>query len=305
MASRRRASPPCRLFVRYCGLRDGSASLRPSWLDPPRWAVRNHSYCRSASDQTTRERYGACQRLIGTAGLRHSVGAFVADLKDVSLSTVLLGRFNPLIFSPEWLQTNGVIGPDEASEAREAGIEVMAPNLSSINLGSMKLVVEDQRYTLIVGDEPLIRAKDFPATCFSLLRHTPVQAVGLNYNVTLVGNDGESWHRFGDTFAPKGPWGDFLADESGERLGGLRAMVMEQHNGPDPRWGYTRLTIDAQENLPPLHATLNVNNHFKVGSGDSIGSGADAYKLIEELWDQAMDRSKTLCDRIKQVADVA
>ena len=37
----------------------------------------------------------------------------VAQIRDFNLST-LLGRFNPLIFSPEWLHTNGVIGPNEA-----------------------------------------------------------------------------------------------------------------------------------------------------------------------------------------------
>jgi hypothetical protein len=229
----------------------------------------------------------------------------VAELRDTNVSTVLLGRFNPLIFSPEWLETNKIIGPEEAASAREGGIEVMAPNITSINLGTMKLVVEEQRFMLIVGDEPLVRAKDFPVNCFNLLRHTPVHAVGLNYNSTLIGSDLEAWHRFGDELAPKGPWGDFLTGPDDKRLGGLRGLTLEQQAGPDERQAYTRLSIDVGESLPPMHATLNVNDHFKLGDIDSPQSGAEACKLIDEVWDNAMERSKALTEKVRGIADVA
>jgi len=229
----------------------------------------------------------------------------VAELRDTSLSTVLLGRFNPLIFSPEWLEVNNIIGPEEAASARESGIEVMAPNVTSINLGSMKLVVEEERFVLIVGDEPLVRARDFPVTCFSLLRHTPVYAVGLNYNATLVATDPDKWDRFGDVLSPKEPWGNFLTGPEGARLGGLRTLVLEQRLGLDDRWTYTRLTVDAAENLPRMHAKVNINNHFDLGGADKPKSGAEAYQLIDELWNEAMERSRTLTEKVKAIADVA
>lgn len=168
----------------------------------------------------------------------------MTELRDMSASTVLVGRFNPLIFSPEWLQTHNVIGPQEAAQAREDGIEVMAPNITSIALGSMKLIVEEGRFTLIVSDEPLVRAKDFAVGCFRLLSHTPVTAMGFNFGATLHGSDQEQWHRFGDLLAPKKPWGEFVIDENGGRAGGVRSIVMERSLLPQGRPGHIRCAIN-------------------------------------------------------------
>lgn len=218
---------------------------------------------------------------------------------------MLLGRFNPLIFSPEWLAKHGVIGPVEAEAARIEGIEVMAPNVTSIKLGSMKLLVEAERFMLVVADHPLIRAKDFAVTCFNVLRHTPVHAIGLNYNATLVGSDENKWHRLGDQLAPKEPWGDFLTGAKGKRLGGLRSIALDQIGCEvDERWTHTRLQFEVQEG-PGMQALLNINNHFKLGSDDKPQTGLEAYRLIDELWEPAMKKSSELTNNILELANAA
>lgn len=225
----------------------------------------------------------------------------VAELRDTNVSTVVLGRFNPLIFSPDWLLANGAIGPIEADEARVDGIEVISPAITSIKLGSMKLLVEEQRFMLVVGDEPFIRGKDFPATCFAVLRHTPVHAIGINYNQTLVGNDEASWHRLGDRLAPKEPWGDFVPRGGDKRSGGLRSIVMERRGGGDERWGYTRVSLEVQEQS--LRALVNINNHFRLGDAANPESGAEAFRLINDLWDGAIEQSRVLTQQLRDLAD--
>ncbi|SEH12668.1 hypothetical protein SAMN05428974_0533 [Sphingopyxis sp. YR583] len=228
----------------------------------------------------------------------------MAELRDRNVSTVLLGRFNPLIFSPDWLAANNVIGPVEAKEASQDGIEIMSPTVTSIKLGSMKLLVEEQRFMLVVGDEPFVRAKDFPATCFAVLRHTPVHAIGINYNEMLVGNDEASWHRLGDRLAPKEPWGDFVPhDDGAERRGGLRSVVMERRGGGggDDRWSYTRVSFEIQDQA--LHGLINVNNHFRLGDAAHPQSGAEAYHLVNDLWDRVMDHSRALVHQMRDLAD--
>lgn len=228
----------------------------------------------------------------------------MTDLRDFSASTVVLGRMNPLIFSPEWLSSNNVIGTVEGANAREHGIEVMAPNISSIALGSMKLIVEEERFLLTVNDEPLIRAKDFASSCFRLLAHTPVFALGLNFNAVLVASDLEKWDRFGDILAPKDPWGGFALDEKGKRAAGTRAVVMDRHITPGDRPGYVRFTfqvVDGSEHT----ANLQVNSHFVLGNAASPGSGEQAYKLIDEIWDEAHSYSMSVMNGIKEAADAA
>ena len=228
----------------------------------------------------------------------------MTELKDFAASAVVVGRLNPLIFSPEWLHSNNVIGPEEAAVAREHGIEVMAPNISSIVLGSMKLIVEDERFFLTVSDEPLVRAKDFAANCFQLLSHTPVVAVGLNFNASLSAGDLKQWHRFGDAIAPKEPWGNFVQDENGDRLGGVRGIVMERNQSLGQRAGFVRFSLHVAEGAEHV-ANLQVNNHFALGTSAEPKSGAEAYKIIEEFWDEAYEYSTGLFKNIKATADAA
>lgn len=254
-------------------------------------------------DQTsTRTRRMGCNYAAFAARPRGIGEYLVAELRDRNVSTVLLGRFNPLIFSPDWLFANGAIGPVEAEEARLEGLEIMSPAVTSIKLGSMKLLVEEQRFMLVVGDEPFVRAKDFPATCFAVLRHTPVHAVGINFNETLIGNDEASWHRLGDRLAPKEPWGDFVPrDDGAERRGGLRSIAMERRGGDDERWSYTRVTFEIQDG--PARGVINVNNHFRLGDAKTPQSGAEAFHLINDLWDGVIEQSHALVDQIRKLAD--
>lgn len=228
----------------------------------------------------------------------------MTEIRDVAASAVLLGRFNPLIFSPDWLHTNGVIGPQEAAEAREHGIEVMAPNVTSIGIGSMKLVVETERFLLNVFDEPLIRAKDFASNCFRLLSHTPVFAVGINLNAVLRLQDESKWHRFGDLLAPKAPWGEFVSDAEGKRTGGLRGLVMERTGAPGDRQGATKCTIQIPEGVTS-EVNIQINNHFALGDPASPSDGSTAYKLFMEVWDQAFESSSALIERVRSMADAA
>ncbi|MFL0356681.1 hypothetical protein ACI5KX_09380 [Erythrobacter sp. GH1-10] len=245
------------------------------------------------------------------AGLLQLTGAergeqCVAEFRDKNYSTVLLGRFNPLIFSPEWLRDNKVIGPEEAQNALEdGGIEIMAPNVVSMKIGSMKLLVEDKRFMLLVGDEPLIRAKDFPASCFSLLRHTPVSAVGLNYNVSLIGDEEDKWNRFGDILAPKDHWGSFMTSDSGERMGGLRSITLDRQKTNTDGLSYRRLILEIPESSKERLAILKINNHFDLSKDGVLSDGDAALEIINNHWDEMMERSNELAQQVKDLADNA
>lgn len=226
----------------------------------------------------------------------------MAELRDIFSTTVLAGRFNPLIFSPEWLAECNAIGPQAATDAREGGIEVNAPNITSINLGTMKLIVEDNRFVLTVSEEPLIRAKDFSVACFRALYHTPIFAIGLNLNATLAEPDIEKWHRFGDVLAPKTPWGKFVCDDSGKRLGGTRAVTMERSKILGKLDGYTRCTIQVSE--AGQEASVQVHNHLELGTSPPA-DGAKAYKLVDEVWEDVMADSMSILDMVRAMTEAA
>lgn len=228
----------------------------------------------------------------------------MTELTNFSASTVVVGSLNPLIFSPEWLHSAGAIGPEESAAARKEGIEVQAPNVTSIAFGGMKLVVEQAKFILSVFDEPLVRAKDFPANCFRVLSHTPVVAMGLNFAATLKTDDFQKWHRFGDALAPKQPWGEFLTKADETRAGGLRSMIMERQGAPGDRKGHVRCIIQVAENTNG-EASVEINNHFVLADEKGPSSANEVFKILESHWDSSSDASMALLKHVQGVADAA
>ena len=227
----------------------------------------------------------------------------MAEIRDSMSSIVLLGRFNPLIFQPEWLLKNKIIGEQEASAAREGGIEAIHPEVASINLSSKKLIVEPARLTLTVTEEPYVQAKDFVVLCLSILPHTPITAIGINRHLTIRAKDNDQWNRFGDALAPKAPWGDLVSDDKGDRIGGLRAMTMEQSKRLDGLKGYIRVQLEALTNgHPDTH--LVVNNHVDLSIPPEFSSAGEAIPFLDENWDKFMDLAQGIATKLAELIDV-
>src|SRR3546814_7623677 len=84
----------------------------------------------------------------------------------------------------------------------------------------------------------------------------------------------------------------------------VRALVMERSKGFHDKNGFSRLSFQVKDGAEHT-ANLQVNNHFALGNADTPSSGAEVYKLIEELWDEAYQRSIELLERIRVTADAA
>lgn len=225
------------------------------------------------------------------------------EIRETYATIVLVGKLNPLIFQPEWMRANGLIGQKEAEDAREGGIEVIHPEVTSIALANMKLQVDPYRFVIQSIEEPIVRAKDFAVGCFQLLSHTPTGAVGLNYAQTFRVKNMGAWHRFGDKLAPKEPWGALYSDASTEaHPGGLRTMVMELGPRADGRSGFIRVTVEALETGAP-DTKITVNDHYDISQQSKPADASVAVKLIEECWENSMRRAKAIVQSLMDVSD--
>jgi hypothetical protein len=52
-----------------------------------------------------------------------------------------------------------------------------------------------------------------------------------------------------------------------------------------------------------MEALIQVNAHFNIGTPDRPRDGTTAYKLIEELWDDAMKDAKEIIELVRSIAD--
>ncbi|KKC32646.1 hypothetical protein [Devosia psychrophila] len=223
------------------------------------------------------------------------------QVRQTSATVVLLGNFNPLIFHPEWLRSKGIIGAQEADAAIQSGIEVMTPDISIINLSSMRVVIETQRMIVSAQEDPLIRAKDFVVGSFTILEHTPVSALGINYEVTYLAANRAQWDELGDRLAPKGPWESLLSlsqsKNKSERTGGLRAITMELSVRPDGMPGYIRVTAEALQD-DTYSTKIGVNDHYYLASKGNVPPALTAVKTIDENWEKSMQRAAVFTNSI-------
>src|SRR5687767_7777928 len=124
----------------------------------------------------------------------------MAELRSDRPSIVILGSLNPQIFQPEWFARMELIRPIEAEAAR---IEAVTSEVTVFHADWFHLQVTRDRFGVTASDgrfeQPL---RDLVLGTFTLLRHTPVTAIGLNRLMQFHWTEAEPWHRFGDTFAP-------------------------------------------------------------------------------------------------------
>lgn len=219
------------------------------------------------------------------------------DPLEVKASIVVVGNFNPLIFQPEWLAANEIIGSREANLAREGGLEVLLPQVLILNLANLRLEVSLDRFAATAIEAPVVAARDFAAKCFRLLSHTPVRQVGINHTTVFRARRREDWDLMGDTLARKDVWGDFVLDSTGARTGGLRSLTME-HQKPDGG-GYVRVKFDALETVN-LDGSIEVNDHFELRTAqDPDARASKVVELLDDEWERSSTRALEITDRLR------
>jgi hypothetical protein len=112
-----------------------------------------------------------------------------------------LGNFNPAIFHPEWFDRFKILPIQETqwaegekpkitefqSKGRKIVIEevppfVVKPDLSDLLFPSLKITVEPNRYQcLAIHREKFFLLKEVTLKIFTLLSHTPVDGLGINF----------------------------------------------------------------------------------------------------------------------------
>ena len=226
------------------------------------------------------------------------------ELRESNASVVVMGSFNPLIFQPEWLKENDIIGPKEADAAREAGVEVIHPQLVILNLSSsLRLEVHLNRFMIQSREAPTVVARDFALKCFRLLSHTPVTQVGLNFGTVFRANNREAWDAFGDALAPKAHWKAFLGDDMTKRSGGLMAMHMQKNHRSDKMMGVQNVQIGVPDILN-RETLIAFNDHFELLAETSSERMALLIEILEERWDSSEKEAAAITTSLRDLCHV-
>lgn len=214
-------------------------------------------------------------------------------------SVVLVGSFNPAIFTPAWFELHELL-PQGTSEV--ATLEIAHGQATVFNTDWLHLNVVPERLTVETSQAPDVRIRDLVVRTFKeYLNHTPLNALGINRNVHFNVKTLEDRDRIGRTLAPVEPWGEW-AEELGldGMYGGMTSLTMTQVDPEGrPKGGRINVKVEPSARIGDgrTGVYVNVNDHYALDT-DRPEPAEAVIEMLEKHFDESVQRSSRLIDHI-------
>ena len=227
------------------------------------------------------------------------------DPEISGVGVVLLGNFNPAIFTPAWFVLHELL---PAHTAENAELKVAHPELTVFSTEWLDLKITTDRFEAGTRRDPFVRLRDLLVRVFrEYLYHTPLKAFGINRDVHFrVGNQVER-DRIGRLLAPVEPWGPWKDQLGlGSEYGGMTSLTMA-HTRPDGRspGGQVAVTVEPSVRIGDGRSGIyvRVNDHYTIGSEDLEGR-AQLMTFLEDGFESSINRSNGIIDHIMSLKDI-
>lgn len=231
------------------------------------------------------------------------------ELEIQGHTIVVLGKWNPSIFSPAWLRLNKLIGEEEQEASQVHFVVEPAASFQTdwlaVNVTHAQLVLA----TTMPSEYQ--RLRDTAVGILTVLGQTPVSAIGLNVEAHWKPSDYDEWHRFGDALEPKEFWEESLL------LPGLQSLTT-RGSRRDLWAGYQDVTIEPSIRIP-ASIYARVNDHFWLRRVESQPASraeffeekfrlppvepsfenvGHALSILGDDWSGSLERSESLLRRL-------
>lgn len=215
-------------------------------------------------------------------------------------SIVTIGAFNPAIFTPDWLERNRLIGQDDADAARQHPSLVVSQQVCQLETDWFVLQVFEDRFSLTSKGALTPAIKDLAVGIFTLLAHTPITAIGLNFTGHYKLDGENEYHRIGDVLAPKDIWGKLYPGENKSfGMAELTILIQPCSRGENPKSGDTkRITVQPSGRIKGHGVYFALNDHHAIDVQDKdISTAAErAAQIIDADWQNAWEESLRVFD---------
>jgi hypothetical protein len=208
------------------------------------------------------------------------------------VGVVTIGKFNPSIAHPSWLASEGLITKAEAEGAK---IEVIHPEVAEFTVpfsagATVRVQVLRERLHVWTEDARLYETtRDLSISILTLLRHTPVSKLGINFDCHTSMADDEARNALGRRLAPPTPWGGIIDQAA------LLSLSMKCPR-TDGRAGHIVVKVEPSDRVSS-GVLVAVNDHVEVVSPD--GHGAEkVVELLKSSWDTSIKRSREIVAKV-------
>jgi hypothetical protein len=218
-----------------------------------------------------------------------------------SAQIVLLGRFAPGHFTPEWLTENGLVG---SGESRAAEIKATGEWVADVSIDWCRLFCTAEKFALISQQAPWVRLSDFCVKLFTEIEpETSLSYMGINRTVHFNAGSLSAKDDLGRRLAPRnmwGGWGEILEKDEGKGASGLTTLTLRQGHGLNDRLsGHIEARIGPGEGNTVI---MHINDHYEAkGKEEQSGTG-DLMRRLAHNFENSIKRSDWIVDELmKQV----
>ena len=231
---------------------------------------------------------------------------FIPEIFESSI--IVVGKFNPAIFSPDWLAGNNLIGSEDAKSALQNPSFMITTQMSRFETEWFVLQVLNQQFSLSSKGPISPAIKDLAVHIFSLLPHTPVTALGLNFMAHYKIQTVKDYYKIGDVLAPKTIWdGINFFNEQSTGLESLTIRVdpfKRKENSLDHQNKDVKRVIVQPSGRVPQGVFFTFNDHHDIEHfGDlSFTKAEHVSNIINKKWDDTWVEAKGVFGKVLQNA---
>lgn len=223
-------------------------------------------------------------------------------------SIVAIGDFNPAIFSPDWLERNGLLGAQDAEAARQGPSFIASHQVSVFETEWFAVQVLENQFSLTSKGALSPAFMDLAVGILTLVRHTPITAIGLNFMGHFKLASEAEYHKVGDVLAPKIIWDELYPDEEiSAGLGVLTVRIQNAPRGTTPKSGDEKRISLQSSGRVKFGIFLSYNNHreIHVDENDNQTSAECAAEIVTREWQSSWDDAVRVFDGLisKTLAD--
>lgn len=236
----------------------------------------------------------------------------IDGIAQEGLSVQARGQFQPLLLSPIWFQKQDLVGPSEISACN---IELMTPELSVFELGWLRVQVSNEfiQFTTEFPEEfePL---RDVAIGTLRALGSIPLSRISVHRFYHATRSSRHKIDLIGDALAPKVFWSESVLNPA--------TKDVTIWAGRDDSWtGRVQITVQPS-NIVPQAVFILVNDQYSLdfgqpassrseeswdlddqASSSSVEKYAVALQILEEGWQQSLNRSDKIQNSILKLGE--
>jgi len=222
---------------------------------------------------------------------------------DIGAATlVFVGAWNPAILHPRWFASEGLLTDQEVDHVEEnaqrgEGILTVTGEVTVFDTEWFLLQATSERLILATSErtsESFLPLRDLALGVLTVLRHTPIQQMGMNYTKHIGLSEGR-WERFSDLIAPSTAWSQLLP-----RATEVTSVQVKTERTAFEAPGFIGITVEPSVRIAG-GAYVSVNDHVELPSEPAAGAAAAA-RVLRDHWEASHEAATQLFQGIKERA---